>query len=77
MDPVEDPAEEVDPLAVLMQSHFTRMQEISNEGFEKSKEMSGDMVNRLKKNVGLRDAVLDKTLTALGVTQPGETEQPQ
>ena len=64
--------EELDTLAQLVQSHQARMQEISDESFNKAKEACGDMVQRLAKSLGLRDAVLDKTLEALGVTQPGE-----
>jgi hypothetical protein len=66
--------EPVDPLQAIADAHLKRMQEIADESFTKVKEACADSLDRLKRTVGLRDAVLDKTLTALGVTQPGEKE---
>ena len=62
-------ADEVtDPIEALAAAHIKRMAEIATEGFEKSKEICGDMVTRLKKARGLHDAVLDAKLTSLGIT---------
>ncbi len=58
---------EVDPLQAFAEAHLKRMQEIGDESFDKSKQACADVVERLRKNVGLRDAVLERTLTALGV----------
>lgn len=73
-DSIEEPVDEVDPLKSLADAHLKRMQEIADEGFDKAKIACQDVVHRLKRNVGLRDAVLDQTLTALGVTKPGEKD---
>lgn len=62
-----------DPLATLIQSHLTRMQEISDDDLTKTKEACAENLVRMQKNVGLRDAVLGKTLAALGLN-PGEKE---
>jgi hypothetical protein len=69
-----DPVAEFDPLQELATAHLKRMQEIADESFDKAKTACGDVLDRLKRNVGLRDAVLEKTLLNLGVTKPGETE---
>ena len=66
--------EEVDLLKEIMDSHLSRMREIADESFDKAKIACKDVVHRLKRNVGLRDAVLDQTLAALGVTKPGEKD---
>lgn len=72
-----DAVEEFDPIKELAASHVKRMQEIADESFGKTKTACGDVLDRLKRNVGLRDAVLDKTLTALGVTEAEEKDQPK
>lgn len=56
-----------DPIAAMAQSHITRMQELSDQNFESIKEMSGDAVSRLKKSLNLKNAVLEKALTNLGL----------
>lgn len=68
MDEVDD-----DPIAALASSHTKRMQEIADEGFDKTKEVCGNVVTRLKKAAGLRDAVVDRTLAALGIDVPNTT----
>ena len=73
-DAVDEPTEAFDPIKELARSHMARMQEIADENFDNVKGACNDVVQRLKRNVGLKDAVLDKTLTALGVTQPGEKD---
>lgn len=76
-----DPVVEFDPIKELAAAHVKRMQEIADESFDKAKVACDDVLHRLKRTVGLRDAVLDKTLTALGVTEPESatvpTEKPQ
>lgn len=73
-DAVEEPTEEFDPIKELARSHMKRMQEIADENFENVKSACSDQLQRLQRNVGLKDAVLDQTLAALGVTQPGEKD---
>ena len=61
--------EVTDPLQSLADAHLKRMQEIADEGFKKTQDLCGDSIEQLKKSVGLKNAVLDKTLEALGITE--------
>lgn len=63
-----------DPLAMLAKSHLARMQEISDEGFASARDACADSTLRLRRNVGLRDAVLDFALKKLGIEE--ETKLP-
>jgi hypothetical protein len=62
-------ADEIDPLLTLATSHLKRMQEIADEGFEKSKELASDAIVKLKRHVGIREAVMENTLKALGIVE--------
>ncbi len=66
-DELDDPT---DPTAQLIERHLIRMQEIADEGFGAAKAACGSVLQRVQRNVNLHDAVLDKTLTALGVNEP-------
>ena len=62
-----------DPLADMVQAHMTRMAEIHKASFEKSKLLCDESLTAIRKKVGVREAVLDKVLENLGITQPGES----
>lgn len=68
---------EDDPLAAMLNKHLERMQEIADAGFSKTQEVCGDVVSRLKKASGLRDAVLDRTLEKLGIKPADTIEKPE
>lgn len=62
-------AEVIDPLEALANSHLKRLQEIADEGFDKAKEACNTAISRLKRDVGLRDAVVTQSLAALGIEE--------
>ena len=68
----EQPEEAVDPLQGIMETHLARMKEIVDTSFDTTKTAMGDVLTRLNRNVGLKDAVLDQTLTALGINPGGK-----
>lgn len=66
----DEPVEEtLDPLQSLMTTHLAKMQTITDDGYEQSKQISDDLVTKLKKNIGLRSTVLDKALATLGINE--------
>lgn len=69
---VVDEPEAPDPLQALLTSHIARMQTIAEDGLSHAKQVSDNLVSKLKKNVGLRNEVLDRTLSALGIKEPKE-----
>ena len=70
-EPITD---EPDPLQALLMTHMARMQTITDDGYARSREISEDLVTKLKKNIGLRSAVVDKALATLGITEK-ETDE--
>lgn len=64
-------ADEVDPiatqLAAIASAHVTRMTEIGNESLQNLKDASEEMVASIKKRAGVKSALLDAQLTALGI----------
>jgi hypothetical protein len=68
-DPVDS-----DPMQSVLEHHVARMQEIANEGFGAAKTACNESLTRLNRTLGLKDAVLDKTLTALGIAPPTKPE---
>jgi hypothetical protein len=59
--------EPIDPIEQMMQRHLARMQEIADTGYTAAKESATSVVERIKKNVGLRDAIKEQALTALNI----------
>lgn len=60
-------ADELDPIQELATAHTKRMQEISDESFEKSKELCDDVVSTVRRHAGLKSDLLDKALATLGI----------
>lgn len=61
-------------MQALLDRHVKRMEEIADAGYSQVKDASGELLTKLQKAVGLRNIVLDKALTALGVTKPGDND---
>lgn len=69
-----DEVETPDPLQAILEKHIARMEEISTAGVKHMEQVSGDLITKLKRNVGLRSEMLDRTLTSLGITEPRKDE---
>ena len=63
-----------DPLAALATAHLQRMQQISDAGYEKQKEICDHHTTQLRRFAGIRTTAIEKLLEASGILAP--TEEP-
>ena len=64
-----DEVEAPDAFQSILERHVARMEEITTTGVKHMEQVSEDLITKLKRNVGLRSEVLDRTLTSLGITE--------
>lgn len=69
-----DEVETPDPLAALLEKHVARMEDITTSGLKHMELVSGNLVDKLKRNIGLRSEVLDGALKTLGI-KPLESDE--
>ena len=65
---VTEPTPEVDPIEQLLKDHTAKLKEISAAGFQKAQQLCEESLDSIKKHSGMKSAVLEKALTALGIT---------
>lgn len=62
--------ESSDPIEAVMRSHMSRMQQIADEQNDKTKQLCDDIVTTIRRNSGVKSAVLDKVLSVMGIDPP-------
>jgi len=63
-----------DELASLLEKHVARMEDITASGVKHMELVSGHLVSKLKRNIGLRSDVLDAALENLGIAPSKDDE---